>query len=131
MASLGDSASMFGDPRAASQFATMRQNQRVFSDPAIANHSNHATSSQFITRDDQTCHSVPVTPRKAVSQNQISRMPPPPTNNRYSSTLLGNFLTQNRYSSKLQGNFLRHNRYSSTLLDNFLRQNSQGLKYTC
>ena len=46
MASLGDSASMFGDPRA-SQFSTMRHNQRVFSDPAIANHSNHATSSHI------------------------------------------------------------------------------------
>ena len=109
MASLGDSASMFGDPRA-SQFATMRHNQRVFSDPAIANHSNHATSSHAShLRDDHTCHSVPVTPRKALSSNEMSqmprvppptglssnemsRMPPPSTNNRYSSTLLGNFL---------------------------------------
>ena len=102
MASLGDSASMFGDPRA-SQFSTMRHNQRVFSDPAIANHSNHATSSRFVTRDDQTCHSVPVTPRKALSQNQISRMPPPPTNNRYSSTLLGNFLRQNSRGLNFKG----------------------------
>ena len=121
MASLGDSASMFGDPRA-SQFSTMRHNQRVFSDPAIANHSNHATSSRFVTRDDQTCHSVPVTPRKALSQNQISRMPPPPTNNRYSSTLLGNFLRQNSQGLNFKGGITRppptSNRYSSTLLSN-------------
>ncbi len=87
MSSLGDSASMFagGDPRA-SQFATMRHHQRVFSDPAIAHHQQASIAS--LSRDaDQACHSVPVSPRKSASIARITQQ----TNNRYSAMQLGKF----------------------------------------
>ena len=95
MSSLCDASSVYDGGRA-SHFATMRHSNRVFSDPAIARF-QPATSStppshaMSLSRDELECRSVPVTPMKSMSSNQISRMlpPPPPTNNRFSAPLLG------------------------------------------
>ena len=103
MSSLCDTTSVF-DGRT-SNFATMRHTNRVFSDPAIAlHHSTSTTPPSFgasktsLTRNggDIECRSVPVTPMKSMSSNQISRMPPPPpppppSSNRFSAPLLGQF----------------------------------------
>jgi hypothetical protein len=87
MSSFGDSVSVF-DGRA-SQFATMRHSHRVFSDPAIA----HYAPSTSLPGDAHECHSVPVTPVKCMSSNQIARRPPPPeppgTNSRFSVPRIG------------------------------------------